>query len=148
MRIPDFLGAHDILVDVPAPSKARLLRFLAERAGQAVGLPAEALLAALERREALGSTGIGSGVAIPHTSGAGLSRPHGLLCRTTRPIDFDAVDEVPVDVVFLLLTPADATTHLKVLSLISRQLRGDKVLEAIRRARTAQDIFAIMSVPA
>ena len=95
-------------------------------------------------REQLGSTGVGKGVAIPHGKIEGLSSVVGVLARLEAPVDFDAVDDQPVDIAFLLLAPANATAaHLKALAKVSRLLRDDDAREALRGAETAEALFAI-----
>src|SRR6266851_1065325 len=100
MEIKDFLAPLHVVIDLRASDKKRLLEELARRAAAAVGLGAESIASALSKREALGSTGTGGGVAVPHARLAGLGRPFGLLARLTKPVDFDAIDGQPVDLVF------------------------------------------------
>src|SRR5437867_4078837 len=103
MNITEFLSPADALVDVAASDKPRLLRELADRAAAALGMPADKISEELSKREALGSTGTGGGVAIPHARIEGLKRPYGLLVRLKQKVDFTAIDGKPVDLVFLLL---------------------------------------------
>ncbi len=144
MPISDILAPGRVILDLAAPGKTRVLQLIAQRAAADLGLDAAALLSTLERREALGSTGIGRGVAIPHTSLQDIASPYALLARLSRGVDFDAIDDHPVDIVVLLLTPDDPQLHLRVLSLLSRQLRADGVLAAIRKARSAEAVCAAM----
>lgn len=120
--------------------KSRLLRELADRAATALGLDSTKLLAALLRREELGSTGLGGGVAIPHTRIAGIDKPFSILAILRPAIPFDAIDEQPVDVVFLLVAP-DSGDALKALAGISRILREAPILERLRHAKSAQAAF-------
>jgi PTS system nitrogen regulatory IIA component len=145
MNIAELLRAENVLVDLDAPSKPQLLQQLSERAARATGLDQAAVLNGLSHRETLGSTGIGQGIAIPHSAPAGLAKPFALLARLARPVEFDAIDEQPVDLIFLLLSPADRTSHLKALSVVSRQLRSPGVTEKLRRARTAGEMYAAMT---
>lgn len=145
MNIAELLRPENVLVDLDASSKPQLLQQLAARAARAAGLDEAALLGALSHRETLGSTGMGQGIAIPHSSPAGLAKPFAILARLAKPLDFDAIDERPVDLVFLLLSPADRTSHLKALSVVSRQLRSAEVTERLRRARTAAEMYAAIS---
>jgi PTS system nitrogen regulatory IIA component len=95
-------------------------------------------------REQLGSTGVGRGVAIPHGKIEGVPAITGLLVKLDQPIDFEAVDDQPVDLLFVLLAPADATAaHLKALARVSRLLRDEHVREALRGAETTEAMFAI-----
>jgi PTS system nitrogen regulatory IIA component len=108
MDIADFLAPSEVAVDVVATDKVRLLRDLAARAAKAVNLPVATIVTEIERRDELGSTGIGDGVSLPHARFREMTKPYGLLVRLKQPIDFDAIDGQPVDVVFLLLLPAAA----------------------------------------
>lgn len=148
MKIAEFLRPEDVLVELDAPSKPQVLQLLSARAARATGSEEAMLLAALSHRETLGSTGIGQGIAIPHSSPAGLTQPFAMLARLGKPVDFDAIDEWPVDLVFLLLTPDDRTSHLKVLSVVSRQLRSATVLEKLRRAKTAAEMYSAITAQA
>lgn len=145
MNIAEFLRPEDVLVELDASSKPQVLQQLASRAARATGSDEAMLLGALSHRETLGSTGIGQGIAIPHSSPAGLSKPFATLARLGKPVDFDAIDERPVDLVFLLLTPDDRISHLKVLSVVSRQLRSAEVLAKLRRAKRATEMYAAIT---
>ena len=123
--------------------KPRLLRDLAERAATALGLDGSKLAAALIRREDLGSTGLGGGIAIPHTRVPGVQRPFSILAILRTPIAFDAIDDQPVDVVFLLVAP-DNGDALKALAGISRILREPTVLERLRHALSAQAAYDVL----
>jgi PTS system nitrogen regulatory IIA component len=116
------------------PDKARLLSELARRAAASLGSTAPDLAALLAAREALGSTGVGSGIAVPHARVDGLVSPTGFFARLDKPIDYDAIDGQPVDLVFLLLSPTqEAGGHLAALAAVSRRLRDRKVADALRR---------------
>src|SRR5262245_55753495 len=108
MEIDDFLRPADVMIDVRAGDKARLLRDLAQRAAAQLGLDPDAVSAALLQREQLGSTGTGGGIALPHARLAGVKKPFALLARLAKAIEFDAIDGRPVDIVCLLLLPTDA----------------------------------------
>jgi PTS system nitrogen regulatory IIA component len=117
---------------------------LADRASAVTGADAASIREALMDREKLGSTGVGRGVAIPHGKVEGLSAITGLLAKLDTPIDFEAVDDQPVDLIFVLLAPTDASAaHLKALAKVSRLLRDDRVREALRGAETPEAMFAI-----
>lgn len=135
MKIETFLAPGDVLVDVEASEKSRLLIELSTRAASRLALPLEQISGEILKREELGSTGVGGGAAIPHARFAGLHTPFGILARLRKPIDFDAIDGKPVDLVFLLLLPIEpAGEHLKVLASIARKLRDEATLGALRRA--------------
>jgi PTS system nitrogen regulatory IIA component len=131
-----------------AADKAQLLEELSRRAAAALGIDPRTVLAALQSREALGSTGLGRGFALPHARLPGLTRFFGLFVRLARPIDFAAIDGAPVDLVFLLLGPTDAPkAHLAALAAISRPLRDTGFTAALRRARDAEAMHALLAAP-
>ncbi len=123
-----------IIGNLSATSKRQAFRHIAERTALLYNGPAEVLLDALLERERIGTTGIGAGVAIPHVKVAGVTRAYGVLVRLAQPVDYDAIDGAPVDIVFMLLAPADAKTtqHLKVLAQMSRFLKDPAVVAQIR----------------
>src|SRR5262249_29765466 len=128
MNITDFLSPQHAIVDLRAADRAQLLRELARRAAMALGLPADRVSDALLKREALGSTGTGGGIAIPHARLAGVAKPFGMLVSLAKAIDFDAIDGRPVDIVCLLLLPTNA------LDCAARTLRDADALRSIRHA--------------
>ncbi len=141
MTTPDplalLLPDDQVVLKLRAATKAALLAELARRAAAVTGLPAAMLAAALEAREALGSTGFGSGIAVPHARIAGLATPCGLFVRLDKALPYDAIDGKAVDLVFLLLTPAGQdSTHLALLAAISRRLRDKEIADALRKAAT------------
>jgi len=143
MKPTDLLAPDGIVLGLRAADKTELIKALAKRAAARLKLPAEAVSAPLLAREALGSTGIGRGIALPHARIATLPRPFGLLARLVKPIDFAAIDDEPVDLVFLLLTPENAgREHLAALAAISRMLRDGAVARNLRAARDASEIYA------
>jgi PTS system nitrogen regulatory IIA component len=126
--------------------KTAVLQELSRRAAAALNLPADTISAALLKREQLGSTGMGNGFAIPHACVPGVQAPFGMLARLKEPIGFEAVDEKPVDLVFLLLVPEPAQSQqLNVLASVARRLRDRKVLEALRTAKDARAIYQRMT---
>jgi PTS system nitrogen regulatory IIA component len=131
------LSDDHVILTLRVASKAALLADLARRASALTGLPAAALRSALAAREALGSTGFGAGIAVPHARIAGLADPCGLLVRLDKALAYDAIDGKPVDLVFLLLTPSGQdSAHLALLAAISRRLRDKTVADAVRAATT------------
>jgi nitrogen PTS system EIIA component len=146
MTIDDILAPADALVGLRASNKTALLDDLARRAAGTLGIDVAAILPALLRREDLGSTGIGDGIALPHARLDAVRRPHGILARLRDPIDFDAVDDRPVDLVFLLLLPADAEgENLNALACVARRLRDPEAAAALRRVRDARALHAAAS---
>jgi nitrogen PTS system EIIA component len=146
MDIAELITAERIALDIRARDKPQALEELARRAAGAVGLDHQAILTALAVREELGSTGVGKGIAVPHARIAGLSRVFALLARLERPIDFAAIDDQPVDLICLLLTPAsDASGHLPALACISRRLRERNVADRLRQTKDAASFRAILT---
>jgi PTS system nitrogen regulatory IIA component len=146
MKLGDFLSVDNTLVDVRAPTKTRLLTDLCAHAAAALGLDADAVSSTIQKRESLGSTGVGDGVAIPHARIPGLTRALGLLARLQKPLDFDAIDGKPVDIVFLLLLPSGTTgEHLNVLAAVARKLREAGMIQALRHARDNAGLHSAMT---
>lgn len=146
MTIDDILAPGDVVHGLRASGKTALLDELARRAARSLDLDAGTILGALVRREGLGSTGVGDGVALPHARLETVARPFGLLARLREPLDFDAVDERPVDLVFLLLLPTgDGGGNLNALACVARKLRDPETAAALRRARDAAGLFALVS---
>jgi PTS system nitrogen regulatory IIA component len=141
MKIENFLSPTDALVDVRAPDRARLIQELAARAAAGLGLEAAAIAQELTKREALGSTGMGAGIAIPHARLIEVKKPYGLVARLKRPIDFDAIDGRPVDIVFLLLLPLAESENLNALAAVARKLREGDRLDRMRRADNGAALF-------
>jgi PTS system nitrogen regulatory IIA component len=142
----------DILTDscvdagLTAANKKALFQQIGTAAARQTGLPTKSIVTALSEREKLGSTGFGSGVAIPHGKVEGLSHIFGYFARLIAPIDFQAVDNLPVDLVFMILSPPDAgADHLKVLARVSRTLRDRATLAKLRGARSRDAIFALLA---
>jgi PTS system nitrogen regulatory IIA component len=138
MDLADFIAADRIVLDARVRDKAGLLRDLARRAEASSGVAAATILAALSAREALGSTGLGRGFALPHARIEGLRRFIGLFARLARPIDYDAIDGAPVDLVFLLLMPAEeGNAQVAALAAVSRRFRDDATVARLREADAA-----------
>jgi nitrogen PTS system EIIA component len=148
MDIADFIAADRIVIDPRVRDKAGLLRDLARRLEPFCdGLFADAILAALLSRETLGSTGLGRGFALPHARIEGLPRLVGLFARLGRPIDYDAIDGVPVDLVFLLLMPATADNNgIAALAAVSRRFRDGDTVARLRKA-DAKSALDILTAP-
>ena len=146
MPVSDLLSASDVVLDLSAGNKRSLLQTLAAEASSRLGRPENELLEALLARERLGSTGLGSGVALPHARIDGNDPPMVLFARLQRPIDFEARDEEPVDLVFLVLWPeASPEGFLPALSGICRPLRDPQVSRRLRIAKSAEEVVAILS---
>jgi PTS system nitrogen regulatory IIA component len=137
MTLDDVFPPAAALIDLAVPDKARLLALLAKAAAPGSGLIEAEISAALQAREALGSTGIGGGIALPHARFAGLAAPTGIVARLRRRIDFAAIDGAPVDlVVLLLLPPAGGGEPLNALAAVARRLREADTLQALRAAKS------------
>jgi len=142
MRIRDFLAAGDVAIDVRTSDKVHLLRELSQRAAGRLKLSPDRVVRAILDREELGSTGVGGGIALPHARIEEVKAAFGLLTRLRRPIEFEAVDGKPVDLVFLLLLPTKAEgEQLNVLATVARRLRDAAVLDDLRRAGDAQSLY-------
>jgi PTS system nitrogen regulatory IIA component len=152
VEIADLLPGPDaVLACVKASGKKALLAELAGKAAQLYKLDERRLFDRLLERERLGSTGIGGGIAIPHGRMAGLAKPVGVFARLGHPVDFDSIDERPVDSVFLLLAPEGAgADHLKALARVSRLLRDRGLVDKLRATDKAEALYALLvdSLPA
>ena len=146
MPLLDFLDPQAVLPALRVSGKKQALQELAAHAARLTGLPETAVYEALLQRERLGSTGIGEGLAIPHGKLPGLNRIFGLMARLDKPVDFEALDDQPVDILFLLLAPEGAgADHLKALARVARVLREPGVIERVRATRDAAALYAIMT---
>ncbi len=141
-------GPDAVLASVKASGKKALLADLASRAAALMGLDERKLFDRLLERERLGSTGIGGGIAIPHGRMSTLSAPRGLFARLVNPIDFDSIDDRPVDIVFLLVAPEGAgADHLKALARVSRLLRDRNLVDKLRATESADALYALLLDP-
>ena len=146
MDISMILKPEAVRVLTSASSKKRLMHELGDIAQSAYGVNAQAAVEALQEREALGPTGVGHGVALPHARLADIDRVVGALVLLERPIDFDAVDRQPIDLAFALFAPIEAgVEHLKALALISRTLRDPQLCAKLRANPDAATLYAIVT---
>lgn len=146
MPVLDFLAPEAIAPSLKAGSKKQALHDLAAQAARLVGRDEREIFDTLLQRERLGSTGIGEGIAIPHGKLPKLAGLFGLFARLEKPIDFEALDGEPVDMMFLLLAPEGAgADHLKALARIARMLREPGIHERIRAARDASALYAVLT---
>ena len=146
MEINDLLIPDGVIADLKATSKKQALQDLARRAADVSGLHERVVYDVLMERERLGTTGVGNGIAIPHGKLPKLERLYGLFARLEKPIDFQAIDERPVDLIFVLLAPESAgADHLKALASISRLLRDKTVCEKLRGTDSAEALWAILT---
>ena len=146
MEIADLISPQGVVANLRVTSKKQALQDLARRGADITGQPERAIFEVLIERERLGTTGVGNGIAIPHGKLAGLERLYGLFARLENPIDFDAIDEQPVDLICLLLAPESAgADHLKALARVSRLLRDRSVCEKLRGSDNTDAIYALLS---
>jgi len=146
MDIATLITPQAVVPNLRVANKKQLLQELAKRAAPLADLDERTVLETLAERERLGSTGIGNGTAVPHGRLANLRRNVGLFARLEKPIAFDAIDDQPVDLVFLLLTPENAgADHLKALARISRLLRDRAVCTKLRGTDRADALYALLT---
>jgi PTS system nitrogen regulatory IIA component len=146
MEISDLLTPKSVVANLRVTSKKQALQELAKRAADVTGLHERAIFDVLLERERLGTTGVGNGIAIPHGKLPNMDRLYGLFARLEKPIPFDAIDEQPVDLIFLLLAPASAgADHLKALAQVSRLLRDRKMCEKLRGTDSREALYALLT---
>ena len=143
--IDEFLSPERLLLEFPAASKRQLFHDLAALASTTAKVDASTILTAIEQRERLGTTGIGEGIAIPHARVPGLAKLIGYFARLAAPVDYDALDDAPVDLVFLLLAPeGESTAQLKALARVARILRDPEVGGHLRTERDVQGVWGLL----
>jgi PTS system nitrogen regulatory IIA component len=148
MELADILAKHAVLTCTGVTNKRQLFEILAQKAEELTGFPQEQILATLEGREELGSTGLGNGIAIPHGKMQGLKGVTAIFARLDEGVDFDAIDDQPVDLVVTLLAPVGAgADHLKALSRVARLLRTEAVTEQLRSENDPDRLHAILTAP-
>ena len=146
MKFVDLISQTAVKVVSSTSSKKRLMHDISDLAESAYGLSGPRILEALMEREALGPTGVGHGVALPHARVPGLDEVAGAFILLEKPIDFDAVDRQPVDIVFALFAPEEAgVEHLKALALVSRSLRDAALCAKLRANPVPATLFAILT---
>lgn len=146
MNLSSLLYPATVRAHVQLDSKKALFPFVGDLASRSLGLDAGEVSEALLERERLGSTGFGRGIALPHAKMADLTGVRGLFLQLSRPIDFNAVDGLPVDLLFVLLSPLDAgADHLKALAGVSRMLRNEAIAERLRGAKSDEALYALLA---
>ena len=149
MTLTDLVAPSAIVPALKVNNKKQVLQELSARAAELTGQSERAIFEILLQREKLGSTAVGNGVAIPHGKLSKLGRLFGLFARLERPIDFEALDGQPVDLVFLLLAPeAAGADHLMALARVARLLRDPEIARKLRESRDADALYAVLAVPA
>jgi PTS system nitrogen regulatory IIA component len=148
MPLTDLVAPNAILPALKVNSKKQTLHELAARAAALSGQNERAIFEILLQREKLGSTAIGSGIAIPHGKMPNLSRLFGLFARLDRAVDFEALDGQPVDLIFLLLAPEGAgADHLKALARVARLLRDPTIAHNLRASHDVEALYAVLAMP-
>ncbi|WP_424983966.1 PTS sugar transporter subunit IIA [Maritalea sp. S77] len=146
MEIAQILASKAVLPCAKVTCKRQLLQLAAEHASELVGIDAHQIFETLKEREQLGSTGLGDGIAIPHGKLKDLDGVHCILIRLDHGIEFDAVDDKPVDLAFVLLAPqGSGADHLKALSRIARLTRTPGLMDRLRNLQTAEDIYEFLT---
>ena len=148
MELADILPEESVLVCADLTTKHDVLKRLAEHVAAIGGYPVAEVFKALDDREQLGSTGLGNGIAVPHGKFAPLKSVIAVFMKLTTPVDFESVDDQPVDIVMMLLAPLGAgAEHLKALAMVAHILRTDSVVEALRRNNQPPALYAILTQP-
>lgn len=146
MELSELLRPEAVRVLTEASSKKRLFQKLGETAEAAYGLRAARTVEALIERETLGPTGVGHGVALPHARMAGVERVYGLFLRLERPVDYESVDRLPIDLVFALIAPLNAgVDHLKALAAVSRTMRDPSICAKLRANDSVATLYTILT---
>ena len=148
MELADILSEESVIVCSGLKTKREVLERLSEQAAKVTGQDARAVFEAVYDREVLGSTGLGNGIAIPHGKFAGIAGVTAVFAKLSEPVDFDSVDDQPVDLLMLLLAPMGAgADHLKALARVARILRTETVVDSLRRSSDAAKIHEILTRP-
>jgi nitrogen PTS system EIIA component len=146
MEISDLIEPRAVVATLRAANKKQALQEIARRASEITGEPERAIFDVLIERERLGTTGVGSGIAIPHGKLSALKRLYGVFARLEKPIDFESIDGQPVDLIFLLLAPGGAgADHLKALARVSRLLRDRAICEKLRGSDSPEALYALLT---
>lgn len=146
MTVSSLITPESVVAGLKGNGKKQVLQELSSHLARVSGLSDRAVFETLLQRERLGTTGVGQGIAIPHGRIAGLTRLVGLFARLARPVDFDALDGEPVDLVFVLLAPEDAgADHLQALARIARLFRGQTVAQKLRQTEDPAALYAILT---
>ncbi|MEO6394981.1 MAG: PTS sugar transporter subunit IIA [Devosia sp.] len=146
MELADILSEESVLICTGLKTKRDVLTKLAEAVAKQTGQPATDIFDALNDRESLGSTGLGNGIAVPHGKFASLKSVMAVFMKLNEPIDFESVDDQPVDIVVMLLAPMGAgADHLKALARVARVLRTESITDALRRTDDTAKLYAILT---
>ncbi len=148
MELADILDKGSVIACAKVASKRQLLQKLADKAALTVGVDSHEIFETLVAREKLGSTGLGNGIAIPHGKLEGISGVTAVFARLDQPVEFESVDDQPVDLVVMLLAPAGSgADHLKALARVARLMRTEQVVEQLRSTRDANKLYEVLTTP-
>ena len=148
MELADILSEESVVVCTDVTTKRDVLQKLSEKVSELTGHPAAEIFEALDDRESLGSTGLGNGIAVPHGKFAALKGVMAVFMKLNRPVEFESVDDQPVDIVMMLLAPMGAgADHLKALARVARILRTDSVADALRHSNDPARLYSILTQP-
>ena len=146
MNINEMISERSLLVDFEASSKKHVFDSLSKLAEREISVNYRTILDNLIKREKLGSTAVGNGIAIPHATEISLDKPVGFLAILSNGLEFNATDDQPVDIIFLLLAPANnGSVHLQALASVSRLLRNNELISKLRGCKTKQSALAVIS---
>ena len=148
MTLDTLIDKQSVLASLKAPNKKQLLQELSQAMAAQVAIDHRVIFETLLKREKLGSTGIGQGIAIPHGKLPSIARVYGLFARLAQPVEFDSVDGQPVDLIFVLIAPEGAgADHLKALARVSRLLRDRSLVDKRRATESAEALYALLVEP-
>ena len=146
MNINDMLSSDALLINFNGTSKKQVLDKLSKLAEKKLAINSRTLLENLTKREKLGSTAVGNGIAIPHVNETNIEQPHVFVCTLSNGLDFNSTDDQPVDIIFLLVAPDDnSSQHLQALALISRLLRNKELTTKLRGCKSSESALAVIS---
>ncbi len=146
MNINDMLSDNAFLINFNGTSKKQVLEELSKLAETKLGISSRTLLENLTKREKLGSTAVGNGIAIPHASVTNISKPYVFVSTLVNGLDFNCTDDIPVDIIFLLIAPNNKSSeHLQALALISRLLRNKELTTKLRGCKNSESAIAVIS---
>jgi nitrogen PTS system EIIA component len=148
MDVADIVSEQSVFICREKTTKSEILQRLAEHAAKTTGESADTIYSAIHHREMLGPTGLGNGIAVPHGKFVGLKGVYGTFVRLIEPVDFDAVDDQPVDLIMMLMAPVGAgADHLKALARVARLLRTESLVEDLRRTDDPAKIYQLLTSP-
>lgn len=146
MKFSEIMSGSSIVLGLKSNNKRQLLQDLAEKASEVTGINERTICDTILERESLGSTGFGDGTALPHGRFADLDKVYGFFAKLNSPVDFDAIDGKPVDLIFMLLSPeGNGADHLTALAQASRILKDESTRTKIRQISSAQEIYALLN---